>query len=74
MPPISFKKILIAILAIVILSQFDHILAFARSVYQQIYIAFEPLRNCGPGAKYIVTLLFLALIYITVFKLLQNRK
>lgn len=74
MPPISIKKVLTAILIIWLLSQVDHIFNFARSACQEIYIAFEPLRNCSEEAKYVVTLAFLVMIYITVFELLKHRK
>lgn len=75
MPPISLKRVLLAILIIVLLSKLNRIIAFGHSVYQAIYDSFEPLRNnsCVEG-RYVATLLLLALIYITIFKLLQNRK
>jgi hypothetical protein len=74
MPPISWKKVLIAILVIVALSRLNQIINFTASIYQAFYDSFEPLRNSPPLAKYIAALMVLFLLYITIFKLLQNRK
>ena len=74
MPPISLKKVIVAILIIILLSRLDRIIALMVRIYEAFYDSFEPLRNCPPGWKYVVALTFLALIYVTIFKLLQNRK
>ena len=72
MPPISMKKVLIAILIIILLSRLDRVIAFAKRAYVTVYESFEPLRNCSAEARYIVLIAFLALIYISVFRLLQK--
>jgi len=74
MPPISMKKVLIAILIIVLLSRLDRIFALFSGFYQAIYDSFEPLRNSSIESRYIAALAFLALIWVTVYLLLQNRK
>jgi len=74
MPPISLKKVIVAILIIILLSRLDRIIALIVRIYEAFYDSFEPLRNCPPEGKYIAALVFLALVYITIFKLLQNRR
>ena len=74
MPPISMKRVVIAIIIIVLLAKLDRVIALFNSIYETFYNAFEPLRNSPPLGKYIVALLFLLLLYITIFKLLLRRK
>jgi hypothetical protein len=74
MPPISMKRVVIAIIIIVLLANLDRVIALFNSIYEAFYNAFEPLRNSPPFGKYIVALLFLLLLYVTIFKLLQRRK
>jgi hypothetical protein len=74
MPPISIKRVVIATIIIVLLAKLDRVIAFFNSIYEAFYNAFEPLRNSPPLGKYIAALMFLLLLYITIFKLLQRRK
>lgn len=74
MPPISMKKVLIAILTIVLLSRLDRVFAFISRIYQIIYDSLEPARNFSSGEKYCLLLAIFALLYITIFKLLYKRK
>jgi len=74
MPPISMKKVFIAIIIIVLLAKLDRIIVLFNCIYAAFYNAFEPLRNSPPLAKYIAALAFLLLLYVTMFKLLQRRK
>ena len=73
MPQISMKKVLIAILIIILLSRLDKVFAFASGLYQAIVDSFEPLRRCSAEMKYLVLIAFFALLYITIFKLLYKR-
>ena len=73
MPPISIKKIVFWIVIIILLSQIDHIIAFVLGIYRIFHFCFGPLRNCPVEAKYVVALLFLALVWITIYKLLFRR-
>jgi len=85
MPPISLKRIFFAIVIIILLSKLDRVIAFVSGIYRisiafisgiywMFYFSFEPLRKCSVEAKYVVALLFLALIYITVYKILQKKR
>jgi len=51
MPPISLKKVAIALLVIIALSRLDKLLALAAVIWQGIYDSFEPLRNSPPVAR-----------------------
>jgi uncharacterized protein YggT (Ycf19 family) len=73
MRPISTKKILIILLVLIVMSRWDKISAVASGVYQFIIDALEPLRNSPPEGQLAVASLILALIYITIFKLLYDR-
>jgi hypothetical protein len=73
MPPISMKKILIAILIIVLLSRLDRVFAFLSRIYEFVYESLDPARNFSKGEKYILCLLLLALLYITIYKLLYEK-
>ena len=84
MPPISLRKIVFWIMVIIMLSQLDHIIAFILSicrilnlfisgVFWIFYNSFEPLRKCSDGAKYVVALLFLALVWATIFKIFSRK-
>jgi len=74
MPPISMKKVFIAIIIIILLAKLDRVIALFNSIYIVFYNSFEPLRNSPPLAKYIAALAFLLLLYVTIIKLLQRRK
>ena len=74
MSPISIKKVLTAIFVIILLSRLDLVLGLIAGIFKAFYDAFEPLRNSPPLAKYTAALMVLALLYITMFKLLQKRR
>jgi hypothetical protein len=74
MQEISIKKILIFLAIIITLSQLHKILAFMRAVHQFVWDGLEPARHFSTGEKYLVILGLLALVYITIFRLLLNRK
>jgi len=73
MPPISLKKVAIALLVIIALSRLDKLLALAAVIWQGIYDSFEPLRNSPPVARQSIVVLVLALVYITIFKLIFRK-
>jgi len=74
MPQISLKKVLLLILIIILLSKLKVIITGLKVFFGTFYDAFEPLRNSPPFGKYVVALIFLALIYITIYKLLQRKQ
>ena len=74
MRPISSKKIIIILLVFIALSRWDKVSAIASGFYQFIVDALEPLRHSPAPGRLAVASLILALIYITVFKLLYDRK
>lgn len=73
MPPISMKKIAIGILIILVLARLD----FIANVIHQIYGLFAewllPLRNTPPPGRVALAALLLALIYISIFKIVFER-
>ncbi len=71
---ISFKKILIAFLIILLLSKIRFIAAAVHEIFISFYDAFEPLRDSPPLARYTAAVAFLALVWITVYYLLLNRR
>ena len=73
MPPISIRKIITVIVIIILLSRIEFIIAFISSIYWAFYFSFKPLRNCPVEAKYVVVLLFFALIWVTIFKLFYRK-
>jgi len=74
MPKISFKQILIAFVIIFLLSRAGKIMNYFADMHYDPILTLEPLRNCSPEARYIVTLLFMALCFVIVWKLLLNKK
>jgi uncharacterized protein YggT (Ycf19 family) len=73
MRPISTKKVLLILLGLLVLSRWDQVLAIASGVYRFIADALEPLRTSPPPGRLAVASCILALIYITIFKLLYDR-
>ena len=73
MPPISFKKLVIVILIVIALSKIDRILAFASGIYQFFYNSFEGLRNSPVPGRLAVATLILALLYISIYKLVYEK-
>lgn len=74
MNQISFKKVLIVFLVILLMSRTGKILRLFSNVDTDGLLTLEPLRESSPGARYVVTLGVLALIFVTVFCLLHKRK
>lgn len=74
MPTISIKKIILWIVIITVLVKWDEIMAVILSIFFVFYRAFEPLRESPPLARYTAALAVLALLYISVFKLLQSMR
>lgn len=74
MPQISLKKLLLLLFIIILLSKLKLIIALFANIFTGFYDSFEPLRDSPPLGKYIAALLLLALLYITIFKLLLNRR
>ena len=84
MPPISLKKIFIVILVVILLSQIKPIIefiliacrmlvVFVLAVFRVFWVCFTPLRNSPIEGQYVVALLFLALVWITIYKLFRRR-
>ena len=76
MNQISLKKIFIVLVVIFLLSQSGKLIRFFTNLKLEglFFDSMEPLRKSPVEARYVLTLLLFALIYITIFKLLQNRK
>ncbi len=74
MPRISFKKIAIVLLVIVVLSRLDKVLAAISSAYAYVCESLEPLRRMSINQRYALLLLILVLFYVTAFRLWQMRK
>jgi len=73
MPPISMKKILIAILIILALSRLDHIIKLIRQLCEFFCGWLEPLRNTPPPGRVALAALLLALIYISIYQIVYER-
>lgn len=74
MNQISFKKVLIAFLIILLMSRTGKILRLFSNVDTDGLLTLEPLRESSSGDRYVVTLGVLSLIFVTVFCLLNKRK
>jgi hypothetical protein len=73
MRPISSKKILLLALVLLAMSRWDKVSAVASGFYQFIIDALEPLRDSPAQGRLAVASLILALVYITIFKVLYDR-
>jgi len=71
---ISLKKILIVLMIIILLSQLHKISVVSKDIFRVFYDAFDPMRNSPPLARYTAVLAFLALVWVTVYYLLLNRR
>ena len=74
---LSLKKILMVFLALVILAHCRSLVDALTGLEMgnELKTALEPLRQCPPAAKYVLLLLFLALIAVAfIKKYLINRK
>ena len=76
MNQISFKKIGIAFLVIFLLSRSRLIMEFLSGIDLNLdgIFTLEPLRRCSAGARYVVTVLFLAFCFVVIWKLLMRNK
>ena len=73
MPPISMKKVFIAILIIFALSRLDRIAKLIHQVYGFFCDWLSPLQSTPPPGRVALAALLLALFYITIFKLVYER-
>jgi len=73
MPPISFKKIALVLLAVIALSRLDQILAVLAGIYEFFCDSLAPFHDSPPGGRFVVALAILALLYLTIFRLLHDR-
>jgi hypothetical protein len=73
MQPISTKKIGILILFILVLSRLDIVINLIHRIYGLFAEWLSPLRNTPPSGQVALAALLLALIYITIFKIILER-
>ena len=73
MPPISFKKIALVLLAVIALSRLDKISATLSAIYEFFCDSLAPFHNSPAEGRFVVALAILALVYVTLFKLLHDR-
>jgi hypothetical protein len=71
---ISWKKVLLAAAIIFLLSRIRKIIAFLSALNVSDILTLQPLRDSPPQARLFVTLMVLALAYVTVYFLLLRRK
>ena len=74
MPQISMKKLAVVILIVILLAHLDVVVELGHDVFRTFSDSFEPLQLCSVESKYVVMLLFLALLYISIFKYLYYKK
>jgi len=74
MNKISFKKIIITLLVIFILSRSRQIIEFVSNLNMGDILTLEPLRESPEKARFYITLALFVLAFVTVFSLLQKRK
>lgn len=74
MPPISWKKVLIVIGIVVVLAKFETIKSLLSHLGAMIYSSMDPLWQRPAEEKYVVAMLFYALIFIVVYKLIMKRR
>ena len=70
----SGRKILIALGIIFILSHSGKIIEFFSELNFGGILTFEPLRESPPQARFFVTIMFCALVFVTVFCVLNKRR
>jgi hypothetical protein len=75
MNQISFRKILVAIIIIFIMAYSGRIMKFFSNLEMgdELSSSMQPLKDSPPEAKFVLMMLVFALVYISIFKLLQNR-
>lgn len=74
MNQISFRRVLIVFLAILLMSRTGKILKFFSDVDTDGVLTIEPLRESSSEIRYVVTLALCALLFTTIFCLLNKRK
>lgn len=74
MTQISSKKILITLTIIFLLSRTGKIREFISALHFGEILTLEPLRESPPQARFFVTIMFCALVFVTVFCLLNKRR
>jgi hypothetical protein len=65
MPPLSARKILFWIVLLCALS-------YGGQIGQYIYDSLEPLRACSREERYVLTLVFLALLYVSIYRIIKD--
>jgi len=73
MPPISMKKIAIGILIILVLARLDFITTVTHQIYGLFAEWLSPLKNTPPPGRVALAALVIALLYITIFKIVFER-
>jgi hypothetical protein len=71
---ISLEKVLIVFVAIFLMSRSRRIVEFFSDLDTDGILTLEPLRDSPPQARFFVTVMALALAYVTVYFYLQRRK
>jgi uncharacterized protein YggT (Ycf19 family) len=74
MQPISSKKLIIIVLIMIVLSRLDTVTAVLSNVYGFFSRALQPFHDMPPRGQFVDALLILLLLYITIFKLLYDRR
>ena len=73
MQPISMKKIGILILFILVLSRLDIVINLIHRIYGLFAEWLSPLKDTPPPGRVALAALILALIYISIFKIVYER-
>jgi len=74
MPTIKWRSVVVAILVLILIARARQIAKYLSELRFGDIITLEPLLDCSPEAKYLVTLGLFALAFVTVFSLLNKRK
>lgn len=74
MPTIKWRAVVIAILVLILIARARQIVEFFAQLNIGEIITLEPLLNSPPEGKYVVTLGLFALVFITIFSLLNKRR
>jgi len=72
MRPLSSKKLLLLIVMVVAIWRWDKIFAVVVAICEYFRTALAPFHDMPPRGKFVVALLIIALVFITVFKLLYK--
>jgi hypothetical protein len=71
---LSLRKILTLLLVLVIVSRTGKILQFLEGLQFDGILTLEPLRRSPEEGRFLVTVLLCALVFVTVFFLINRRK